>query len=127
MIAGHFIPGDTTVSAQLLGLHRNPMLFKDPLSLIPERRLPEDEEYQSTEEELKSLKEFVLPFSLRPRACIGRNLAYIEVSITMAALVLAFEWELVVPRSERLTIERFNCNARELFMRVKARDLSIAV
>lgn len=125
MIAGHFIPGDTTVIAQLFGLHRSPMAFKDPLSFIPERWLPEDEEYQSTEEELKNLKDFVLPFSLGPRACVGRNLAYMEVSITMATLVLAFEWELAVPGSE--LIERFNCNPKELLVKVKARDSSIAV
>jgi benzoate 4-monooxygenase len=124
-IAGHYIPGDTTVSAQLFDLHRNSDLFKDPLSFIPERWLPEDPECQSSEEELNNLKNYVLPFSLGPRACIGRNLAYMEVSITMAALILSFDWELAIPGSELLTIERFNCNPKELFVKAKARHTSI--
>lgn len=94
-----------------------PWRSKDPLSFIPERWLPEDEEYQSTKEELKNLKEVVLPLSLGPRAGVGRNLAYMEVSITMATLVLAFEWELAVPGIE--LIERFNCNPKELLVKLK--------
>ena len=72
------------------------------------------------EHERSNLKSFVLPFSLGPRACIGRNLAYMELSIVVAALVLAFEWELDVDvhgdgRGLEI-IERLNANPKELWV-----------
>lgn len=47
-----------------------------------------------SDEERCNLKDFVMPFTTGTRACIGRNLAYMEVSIAMAALVMAFEWRM---------------------------------
>lgn len=49
-----------------------------------------------------------------PRACIGRNLAYMELSICIAALVLAFDWQLPDPEYVLRYHERFNCNPIEL-------------
>ena len=41
------------------------------------------------------LKEASKPFELGPRACLGINLAYLEMRIILAKLVWSFEWELV--------------------------------
>jgi benzoate 4-monooxygenase len=119
-IAGHFIPPDVTVSAPIYALHRNETLFRRPLDFIPERWLP-DEEFGKDEQEAKNLKEYCIPFSLGPRACIGRNLAYMEVSIVIAALVLNFEWELADERVDMPMIERFNYNPKELMVKGKVR------
>lgn len=125
-IAGHFIPADTTVSVPLYAVHRNKNLFKDALRFVPERWLDEDDVrrdgWVTDEQESKNLRDFVLPFSLGGRACIGRNLAYMELSIAIAALVMGFEWELAVPGSELQTIERLNCNPKELMVRARVRD-----
>lgn len=120
-IAGHFVPPDTTVSASILSLHRDESLFRDPLSFVPERWLPDDELGQD-EHQRKNLKEYCIAFSLGPRACIGRNLAYMEVSIVVAALVLNFHWELAEPVREMPMVERFNHNPRELMVRAKVRE-----
>lgn len=91
-ISGHHIPGDVTVSASVYPIHLNEKLFHKPLEWIPERWIPGEAEYSETE--FKNLKDFVLPFTLGGRACIGRNLAYMEVGICLAALVMAFEWRI---------------------------------
>lgn len=117
VIDGESIPAGVTVSAQTWSLHRREDLFRHANEWIPERWLPYWEE--STETERQNLKEYVLPFSLGPRACIGRNLAYMEISICIAALVLAFEWELPEKGQVLRHHERFNCNPIELPIRAK--------
>lgn len=125
-IAGHFIAPDTVVSVPLYSLHHDESLFSDAWEFIPERWLkPDDEErknYATSEGEAKNLKDFVLPFSLGGRACIGRNLAYMELSMVIAALVMGFEWELAEPGKELEMMERFNCNPKELMVKAKVRE-----
>ncbi|KAL1854364.1 hypothetical protein VTK73DRAFT_8760 [Phialemonium thermophilum] len=116
-IAGELVPAGVTVSAQTWSLHRNKNLFHDPESFVPERWL--EDGGASTEEERQNLKQFVQPFSQGPRACIGRNLAYMETSICIAALVLAFEWELPQKGQKLRHHERFNCNPIDLPIRAK--------
>ncbi|CAL8584006.1 hypothetical protein XPA_009616 [Xanthoria parietina] len=65
MIAGHFIPADVTVSCPLYSLHRNPSLFEDPLAFLPERWLPDDEDYAPSDEERQNLK--ILLSAVQPR------------------------------------------------------------
>ena len=45
-----------------------------------------------------------------------------ELSIVIAALVMGFEWELAIPKSELQTVERLNCNPKELKVRGKLRE-----
>lgn len=125
-VAGHLIHPGTTISSPLYSLHRDEGLFKDASSFVPERFLKEDDPnrhgYVTSQEEVQNLKDFCVPFSVGGRACIGRNLAYMELSMVIAALVLGFEWELANPGSEMEMIERFNCNPKELKVRAKVRE-----
>jgi cytochrome P450 len=65
-----------------------------------------------------------LPFSTGPRACIGRNIAYFEQLLVVATVVKGFDlvfeegegWELE-------TLERFNSNPGEMWMRVRRREV----
>ncbi|KAL8968675.1 MAG: hypothetical protein Q9183_002353 [Haloplaca sp. 2 TL-2023] len=122
VICGHHIPAGVTVSCPLYSLHRDERLFPDPLRFIPERWLPEDEEYKPTDQERQNLKDYSLPFSLGGRGCIGRNLAYMELSIVIASLVMGFDWELAEPGKDLEVIERLNSNPKELMVRAQARD-----
>jgi len=125
VISGHEIYPGTTVSAPIYSLHLNEEIFRNAREFIPERWLPNevDSSFYTSEEERQHLKDYVLPFSLGSRACIGRNLAYMELSIVIAALVVSFEWELARPDEEMVTIERFNSNPKELFIRARKLDL----
>ncbi|KAL4876038.1 cytochrome P450 [Aspergillus karnatakaensis] len=141
IIAGVYIPPDVTVSASIYAVHRDESLFRRAGEFIPERWLPcspctssasdggsekggdgDGVDFTSTESELQNLKNYCIPFSLGPRACIGRNLAYMEVSLVVAALVLNFEWEVANPGEEMEMVERFNYNPKELFVRVRPRE-----
>ena len=122
IIAGHYIPADTVVSVPLYTLQRDERLFKNASAFIPERWLTDDEEHTPSEKELQNLKDFVLPFSLGGRVCIGRNLAFMELSVVIAALVMGFR---VGARSERKRARddrKLNCNPKNLFVRAKARE-----
>lgn len=125
-VAGYPILPGTTVSVPLWSLHRDENLFSDASNFIPERFLKDDDPdrdgYETSAEEAFNLKTYFLPFSTGGRACIGRNLAYMEISMVISALVLGFQWELAEPGSEMEMIERFNCNPKELMVQVKARD-----
>lgn len=125
-VADYYIHPGTTISTPLYSLHRNETLFNDACEFIPERFLKEDdpnrEGYVTDAQEVQNLKDYYLPFSIGGRACIGRNLAYMEVSMVISALVLGFEWELADPDHEVEMIERFNCNPKELKVRARARN-----
>lgn len=120
MIAGHLIPGGVTISSSLSSLHHDGRLFSEPYTFIPERWLTDEATYP---EERQNLKDYVLPFSLGGRACIGRNLAYMELSIVIATLVLAFEWSLdeeMHGGTKGLEIvERLNSNPKELWLHAR--------
>ncbi|KAH0848633.1 hypothetical protein AYO21_02837 [Fonsecaea monophora] len=118
MVAGEFIPEGTTVSVPTYTLLRDGSIFDKPSEYIPERWLTEDAELKR--EMLRSH----LPFSTGPRACIGRNIAYFEQTLVIAALVHHFDLE--VPENFQLeTQERFNSNPGNLFVHCKRRDLKV--
>ncbi|CAK7246249.1 MAG: hypothetical protein STHCBS139747_007873 [Sporothrix thermara] len=119
VIDGHLMAAGVTVSSQTWSLHRDEVLFRDALAYVPERWLPDNADYSDAERQ--NLRDFVAPFSMGPRACIGRNLAYMELSICLAALVLAFEWELGREDFVLQYHERFNLNPIEL--PIKARPI----
>jgi cytochrome P450 len=64
-IDGKWIPEGTTVSVGSWAASHNPVNFKNPDSFIPERWI--DEFYAA------DLKKAMRPFSLGPRACIGKR------------------------------------------------------
>jgi benzoate 4-monooxygenase len=118
-IAGHFIPGNVTVSGPVYTIHRSESLFKNATSFVPERWMPDNKNV--TEEERRNLKDYYLPFSLGGRACIGRNMGYMEMALSVAAMVLAFEWELAEPGWEIVPHEKFIFNPGPLPVRAKLR------
>ena len=84
-IVGHHIPCGVTISAPVYRIRRNKTLFKDASEYVPERWLPENP--GTTELENENLKDYCLPFSLGGRACIGTNLAYMQMSLAISAVV----------------------------------------
>lgn len=143
-IAGHYIAPDVTVSVPLDLIHMNEKLFASAAEFVPERWLTDavadgraddpatlrllagvpKEQLDVFTAQRQNLKDFVQPFSLGPRACIGRNLAYMEMSISMAAMVLGFEWELATEKHPNglEIVERFPSNPKELFVRAHVRE-----
>lgn len=116
MIAGQFVDGGVIVSVPTYSLLRDEEAFDQPDQFIPERWLTEDKEKRD-----RMMKSH-LPFSVGPRACIGRNIAYYEQMLVISTLIRWFEMD--IPTDFELqTIERFNSNPGELFVRARRREL----
>ncbi|KAL1598982.1 hypothetical protein SLS60_008128 [Paraconiothyrium brasiliense] len=86
IVSGHYIPAGTLVSTQSWTCSRDPKYWHDPDSFLPERWIGEG---------FGDRKEAFNPFSLGPRACLGINLAYMELRVILAKMVWTYEWEMV--------------------------------
>ncbi|PVH77181.1 cytochrome P450 [Cadophora sp. DSE1049] len=87
-IDGHVVPPNTTVSAANYPTFRNPKNFKRPNEFIPERWMPGNKDFESDR------KSSFQPWSMGPRNCLGKNLAYHEMRIILATLLWHFDLKL---------------------------------
>ncbi|KAJ5861995.1 cytochrome P450 [Penicillium solitum] len=92
IIAGMFIPEGTLVSVPTLNVHHNPAVFVRPDEYDISRWLGSDS---------SALLDSFYPFSLGPRACIGRNFAWMEMLKTLATVFKLF----IVERTRTLGTE----------------------
>lgn len=65
--------------------HRDPKVFPDPEQFVPER-------WMSPNEVTNDMKELFMPFSKGTRACLGKNLAIMELKLITATLVKNFKF-----------------------------------
>ncbi|KAI2468982.1 cytochrome P450 [Annulohypoxylon bovei var. microspora] len=83
-IAGKFVAEGTIVSVWQWAINRNPDLWTDADMYVPERWMG-DPRYKH------DALEAMQPFSIGPRNCIGRNLAYAEMRLIMAKIIYNFD------------------------------------
>lgn len=83
----YFIPSGTIVGISTYALHHNSKHWREPEKFVPERWV-EGSEYGKQDD-----RDAFRPFSAGTRACIGTNLAYLEMRIVLARLVWEFDWE----------------------------------
>ncbi|VUC36388.1 unnamed protein product [Clonostachys rosea] len=89
-IDGYWIPQGTSVSVSQMSSYHSDRNFRDPQQFVPERWLPNgDPKYKS------DAKSVLNPFSIGPRNCIGKNLAYAEMRLILARLLWRFDLELM--------------------------------
>ena len=74
-------------------LFRDPAGFHESLSFLPERWLPKAMQEPSPFAQDQRLA--VQPFSVGPRKCIGKHLAWAEMRLILARVVWAFDVEVV--------------------------------
>lgn len=87
-ILDHWIPGNTVVFVPTYTVHRNPAVFSNPNAFDPSRWLGDN---------VKELQAAHIPFSTGPRACIGRNITFMEQQLMIASLVHRYDFELISP------------------------------
>ncbi|OJI99626.1 hypothetical protein ASPVEDRAFT_39027 [Aspergillus versicolor CBS 583.65] len=104
-VGRHFLPGGTIVSSSLLSLHYNPTLFPDPERFKPQRWLGDAG---------AELVEWWNPFSRGPRSCLGRQIAWHELTTFVALLFLRFDLELY--RSDEGNLEW----TEQMFTKIRA-------
>lgn len=85
LIDGQYVPEGITVSGDFLAMHTNPKYWVDPDDFRPERwigdGLPGDD-----------MRAFQ-PFSTGPRACLGLNMAYLELRLAVSNMVWLYDLE----------------------------------
>ncbi|KXX74697.1 putative sterigmatocystin biosynthesis P450 monooxygenase stcF [Madurella mycetomatis] len=98
MIDGKWVAGGTDVVVHQWAAYRSAANFKDPDLFVPERWL-DDERYADDN------RDVFQPFSIGPRSCIGRGLAYMESRLALARLIWNFDMELM-PESANWTNQK---------------------
>ncbi|KAH6647193.1 cytochrome P450 [Truncatella angustata] len=84
MVAGHFIPEGTVTAVWQWAINHDPNHWTKPMEFHPERFL-NDPIFKG--DKLDAMQ----PFSMGPRNCIGRNLAYAEMRLILAKIIYNFD------------------------------------
>ncbi|KAH8804408.1 cytochrome P450 [Xylogone sp. PMI_703] len=85
-LSGYYIPGGTVVSMQCYTTQRDATVFDDPETFNPTRWMQEPRD-------LVQMNLYQMPFSKGTRACLGKNLAMMELKLVVAAVVKQFKIE----------------------------------
>ncbi|KAG8530972.1 uncharacterized protein KY384_004329 [Bacidia gigantensis] len=93
-VDGYWLPAGTFVSAPQFASNYSRHNWQKPDTFIPERFLGEELRYSKNESPNKEDpgKDALNAFSLGPRNCIGRNLAYLEMRLILAKLLWEFDF-----------------------------------
>jgi cytochrome P450 len=89
-------PG-TVVSMTIRDLHTNPNIYPEPATFNPERWMDANGR--------KRLEAYHVPFSRGSRSCIGKDLAMVELYLTVANLFSRFDMRLFETSERDISIE----------------------
>lgn len=78
VIDGHVIQPGTQVGVSIYALHHNAEYFPEPDRFLPDRWLTHDKTV------LQRMESAFATFSIGPRACPGKPMAYIEIALVLA-------------------------------------------
>lgn len=87
VVDGHVVPPGTQVGVCFYSLHHNEKYFADPFAFRPERWLVDDQA------QLRLMNSAFCAFSVGPRGCAGKAMAYLEASLVVAKTIWAFDFE----------------------------------
>ncbi|KAM3544223.1 Isotrichodermin C-15 hydroxylase [Beauveria bassiana] len=97
-IDGHALPVGTVVGVPHYTVHHNEDYFPDPFSYVPERWLPGAAKSSSSalgretsQDDVSLAASAFCPFSIGPRGCIGKALAYAEMTTTLARTIYTYD------------------------------------
>ncbi|KAJ5933487.1 cytochrome P450 monooxygenase [Penicillium verhagenii] len=88
-VLGRFVPGKTSVAVASWATYHSSSNFVEPNTFVPERWL-DDSKVEGNHDIDCSMQ----AFSVGPRACPGKNLAFAEASLILALLLWNFELKL---------------------------------
>ncbi|RFU27814.1 hypothetical protein B7463_g8510, partial [Scytalidium lignicola] len=84
----YIIPPGYPVRMDPIHMHHNERIFPDSFTFLPERWITEDGSQD------KNLKQYNIAFSRGTRQCVGMNLAYAELYLTLSMVFRRFDLEL---------------------------------
>jgi cytochrome P450 len=89
-VDGLSIPEGTDVCVPHYAIHHNPEYFPRPFEFAPERWL-KDGAPADMAAHLDDAHAAFCPFSVGPRGCIGKGMAYVELTLTLARVLWQFD------------------------------------
>jgi cytochrome P450 len=92
-IDGDFIPEGCIVATPHYTIHHNANYFPDPFTYRPERWVAGSGKTSGgvAESNVALAQSAFCPFSIGPRGCIGKGLAYIELMTTLARMLYLYD------------------------------------
>ncbi|BFZ54268.1 hypothetical protein PYCC9005_001301 [Savitreella phatthalungensis] len=96
-VCGHRFPPGTVLSVPSYTVHHDPAIYPNPEKFKPDRWAAAD---------APGDKQFI-PFSYGPRACVGRNVAMLELQTVLANLLYNFEFRRQDPHAKTVLREGF--------------------
>ncbi|EJP67851.1 N-acetyltryptophan 6-hydroxylase ivoC [Beauveria bassiana] len=95
------IPAGVTFSQTLYLVHNNEKIFPEPFAFRPERYLRPENATEAETQAVNAAKASLAPFGKGARSCLGMNLAYSELYLTLAAILAGLKLELADGVSEK--------------------------
>ncbi|RDA82326.1 hypothetical protein CP532_4622 [Ophiocordyceps camponoti-leonardi (nom. inval.)] len=105
IVDGHVIPRGTDIAVNFYSLFHNEEYFDDPFSYKPERWLEPGEGQIESEERkrtYKTMRQVLAPFGLGERSCLGKLMANMEITLTLARTIFFFDFDLAPGEAGRL-------------------------
>jgi cytochrome P450 len=96
IIDGQSIPAGTVVGIAAYSIHHNPKYYPEPFSYIPDRwlRTRECQSPEISKVSVETVQSAFCPFSIGPRGCLGKPMAYLELTTALARTVYSFDLKL---------------------------------
>lgn len=88
IVDGHVVPHGTHIGVNFYALHHTEEYFPDSYTYKPERWLEADAETRHR------MNEAFTAFSVGPRGCAGKPMAYLETSLVIARTLWYFDFEI---------------------------------
>lgn len=85
IIDGHVIKPGTQLGVCTYAIHHSEEYFPDPFAFKPERWIADDSTIQTYQA--------FAPFSIGPRSCPGKTMAYMEIGLTVAKILWYFDFD----------------------------------
>jgi len=89
-VDGEYFPEGTKVSIGMYCLSYNPEIYPEPFRYRPERWIV-DEKDPASAAKVEAAENAFCAFSFGSRGCVGKNLAWLEMSVVMAKMIYMFE------------------------------------
>jgi cytochrome P450 len=108
------------VSVHQISAYTSSLNWTEPNSFLPERWLPA-ENTRFAHDNHATLQ----PFSVGPRSCLGRNLAYNELRLILARLLWNFDLELCTESENWIKKKSFTAwEKKPMFVKLRQRKMS---
>ncbi|KAE8147306.1 cytochrome P450 [Aspergillus avenaceus] len=106
VVDGAYLPAGTDCGTPTYSIHRQPQYYRQPETFVPERWIEgatcqtASDAWQTRKEDIEIARKAFCPFSIGPRGCIGKGMAFMEMRLTVARLMFLFDMELADRKGE---------------------------